>query len=84
MSAITKGHIEAGGVRYGYEIHGEGAPLLLLHGGFGTIEMFGPVLSRLAERRGGDGPPSVSDPARRHALHHVQRTGFGQGGAAVP
>ncbi len=51
MAAIKAGHIEAGGVRYGYEIHGAGAPLLLLHGGFGTLEMFGPVLERLAERR---------------------------------
>jgi pimeloyl-ACP methyl ester carboxylesterase len=51
MTEIKKGHVEAGGVRYGYEIHGAGAPLLLLHGGFGTLEMFGPVLGRLAERR---------------------------------
>jgi pimeloyl-ACP methyl ester carboxylesterase len=51
MNQIKKGHVEADGVRYGYEIHGEGAPLLLLHGGFGTIEMFGPALGRLAERR---------------------------------
>jgi pimeloyl-ACP methyl ester carboxylesterase len=51
MGEVTKGHVEAGGVRYGYEIHGAGAPLLLLHGGFGTIEMFGPVLAQLAERR---------------------------------
>ena len=46
-----KGHVEAGGVRYGYEIHGEGAPLLLLHGGLGTMETFGPVLGRLTAHR---------------------------------
>jgi pimeloyl-ACP methyl ester carboxylesterase len=51
MTGIKRGHVEAGGVRYGYEIHGAGAPLLLLHGGFGTLEMFGPVLVSLAERR---------------------------------
>jgi pimeloyl-ACP methyl ester carboxylesterase len=51
MNQVKKGRVEAGGVRYGYEIHGAGAPLLLLHGGFGTLEMFGPVLERLAERR---------------------------------
>src|SRR5262249_4721355 len=48
---IKKGHVEADDVRYGYEIHGEGVPLLLLHGGFGTMDMFAPVRSRLAERR---------------------------------
>jgi len=51
MSQIKQGHVEAGGVRYGYEIHGAGAPLLLLHGGFGTLEMFGPGLASLAARR---------------------------------
>lgn len=51
MNQIDKGCVEAGGVRYGYEIHGAGPPLLLLHGGFGTLDMFGPVLGRLAERR---------------------------------
>jgi pimeloyl-ACP methyl ester carboxylesterase len=51
MTEIRKGQVEAGGVRYGYEIHGTGAPLLLLHGGFGSLEMFGPVLGSLAERR---------------------------------
>ncbi|KQZ26117.1 alpha/beta fold hydrolase [Caulobacter sp. Root1472] len=51
MNPIQKGHVEAGGVRYGYEIHGAGAPLLLLHGGFGTMDMFGPVLGRLAAGR---------------------------------
>jgi len=45
------GHVEAGGVRYGYEIHGVGAPLLLLHGGFGTMDMFGPVLGALTAQR---------------------------------
>jgi pimeloyl-ACP methyl ester carboxylesterase len=52
MDRNNKGHVEAGGARYGYEIHGEGAPLLLLlHGGFGTMEMFGPVLGALTARR---------------------------------
>jgi pimeloyl-ACP methyl ester carboxylesterase len=37
MTEIRKGQVEAGGVRYGYEIHGTGAPLLLLHGGFGSL-----------------------------------------------
>jgi pimeloyl-ACP methyl ester carboxylesterase len=45
------GYIEANGINYYYEVHGEGEPLLLLHGGLGTIEMFGPVLPALAEGR---------------------------------
>jgi pimeloyl-ACP methyl ester carboxylesterase len=47
----TSGHVEANGVDYYYEIHGQGEPLLLLHGGLGSIDMFGPVLPILAEHR---------------------------------
>ena len=45
------GHVEANGVNYYYEIHGTGEPLLLLHGGLGSIDMFGPALPALAEGR---------------------------------
>jgi pimeloyl-ACP methyl ester carboxylesterase len=45
------GHVQANGVRYYYEIHGQGEPLLLLHGGLGSIDMFGPVLPALAASR---------------------------------
>jgi len=45
------GRIEANGVHYYYEIHGAGEPLLLLHGGLGSIEMFEPGLPVLAESR---------------------------------
>src|SRR6202011_3903000 len=33
-----------------YETHGAGRPLILLHGGLGSGEMFGPILPVLAER----------------------------------
>jgi pimeloyl-ACP methyl ester carboxylesterase len=46
-----KGHVLANGVSYYYEIHGRGEPLLLLHGGLGSIDMFGPVLPMLAKER---------------------------------
>jgi pimeloyl-ACP methyl ester carboxylesterase len=50
--AVTKsGHIAQNGVNYYYEIRGQGEPLLLLHGGLGTIDMFGPVLPMLAAGR---------------------------------
>ncbi|HEX6373955.1 MAG TPA: alpha/beta hydrolase [Longimicrobium sp.] len=45
------GYVQANGVRYYYEIHGQGEPLLLLHGGLGSIQMFGPVLPLLARSR---------------------------------
>lgn len=45
------GHVESGGLRYYYEIHGTGEPLLLLHGGLGSTGMFAPILPALAENR---------------------------------
>jgi pimeloyl-ACP methyl ester carboxylesterase len=45
------GYAATNGLNYYYEIHGEGEPLLLLHGGLGSIDMFGPVLPALAAHR---------------------------------
>jgi pimeloyl-ACP methyl ester carboxylesterase len=50
-SAKKSGHVEIRGVNYYYELHGQGEPLLLLHGGLGTIDMFGPNLPILAQHR---------------------------------
>lgn len=50
-AAKKTGYLEVNGVNYYYEIHGKGEPLLLLHGGLGSIDMFGPVLPILAENR---------------------------------
>jgi pimeloyl-ACP methyl ester carboxylesterase len=36
------------GIELGYQIIGEGKPLVLLHGGFGSVEMFGPNVELLA------------------------------------
>lgn len=49
--ARKSGYVEANGIRYYYEIHGQGEPLLLLHGGLGNIQMFGPALTALAQER---------------------------------
>jgi pimeloyl-ACP methyl ester carboxylesterase len=52
MQAPAKtGHAPVNGVEVYYQVYGEGEPLVLLHGGFGAIEMFMPILGTLAERR---------------------------------
>ncbi len=43
------GYADVNGVKVYYAVYGKGEPLVLLHGGFGLIEMFGPALSKLAE-----------------------------------
>ena len=48
---VRTGYIAANGVDYYYEIRGKGEPLLLLHGGLGSTDMFGPVLPQLADHR---------------------------------
>src|SRR5438105_3555770 len=45
------GHAAVNGVNYYYAVYGTGEPLLLLHGGLGQIEMFGPNLAKLAQSR---------------------------------
>lgn len=45
------GHAAVNGVNYYYAVYGKGEPLLLLHGGLGQIEMFGPNLTKLAQSR---------------------------------
>jgi pimeloyl-ACP methyl ester carboxylesterase len=45
------GHAAVNGVNYYYAVYGSGEPLLLLHGGLGQIEMFGPNLIKLAQSR---------------------------------
>jgi pimeloyl-ACP methyl ester carboxylesterase len=51
QAPVRSGYIEANGVNYYFAIYGQGEPLLLLHGGLGSIDMFGPVLPHLAESR---------------------------------
>ncbi|MGI5241894.1 alpha/beta fold hydrolase [Dactylosporangium sp. CA-139066] len=44
-------YADLNGINLYYETHGEGRPLILLHGGLGSGEMFGPVIPALAARR---------------------------------
>src|SRR5689334_21050684 len=43
-------YAEVNGINLYYETHGAGRPLVLLHGGLGSGEMFGPILPALSER----------------------------------
>ena len=47
----SSGYVAANGVNYWFEIRGKGEPLVLLHGGLFSTELFGPVLTKLAESR---------------------------------
>ena len=40
--------VRVNGIELGYQEFGNGKPLLLLHGGFGSVEMFGPNIELLA------------------------------------
>jgi pimeloyl-ACP methyl ester carboxylesterase len=50
-SPAKSGHVAVNGLNYYYEVHGRGEPLLLLHGGLGSIDMFRPVLPVLSKNR---------------------------------
>src|ERR1019366_10485771 len=39
------------GIELAYQVFGKGSPLVLLHGGFGSVEMFGPNVAALAAGR---------------------------------
>ena len=47
--AVTKGYASVNGLKLYYETQGTGTPLVLLHGGLGTLEMFGEVTGLLAK-----------------------------------
>src|SRR2546422_6124690 len=54
LGSKTKGvgqYADVNGIKLYYEIHGTGRPLILLHGGLGALEMFGPNLPALAKGR---------------------------------
>ena len=50
-SAPKSGYVKANGLKYYYEISGKGEPLLLLHGGLGSIDMYKPILPAFTEHR---------------------------------
>jgi len=51
MTAAKTGHAPVNGLQLYYEIRGSGDPLVVLHGGIGSMEMFGPNLDAFAAHR---------------------------------
>jgi pimeloyl-ACP methyl ester carboxylesterase len=45
----SKGHANVNGVDLYYEVHGDGPPLVMLHGGVSPAEMFGAPLTEMAK-----------------------------------
>ena len=50
-SSPRTGYAPVRGLEMYYEIHGGGEPLVLLHGAFGAIDLWGPILTGLAANR---------------------------------
>lgn len=50
VKPAKSGYVEANGVRYYYEVRGEGPPMLLLHGGLGAGDMFTPLFPALTAK----------------------------------
>src|SRR6266513_2446174 len=51
MAANTSSVARINGIELAYQVVGDGEPLVLLHGGFGSVEMFGPNVDLLAAGR---------------------------------
>ncbi len=50
-TAVESGHASVNGIDLGYQVFGSGKPIVLLHGAFGSVEMFGPNVEALAAGR---------------------------------
>ena len=50
-TTATSSQAPVNGIELAYQIQGSGKPLVLLHGGFGSMEMFGPNFAALAAGR---------------------------------
>ncbi|MDQ3938341.1 MAG: alpha/beta hydrolase, partial [Chloroflexota bacterium] len=49
QAAATGNYANVNGINLYYERHGSGRPMILLHGGLGSSEMFAPILPTLAD-----------------------------------
>lgn len=50
-TAFRSGYAPVNGLRMYYEIHGAGQPLILVHGGLGSSDMFAPIVPELSKGR---------------------------------
>jgi pimeloyl-ACP methyl ester carboxylesterase len=50
-TTASSGLAPVNGIELAYQVFGDGEPLILLHGGFGSVEMFGPNVDALAAGR---------------------------------
>ncbi len=51
LPALAGDYAEVNGLKVYYEMHGQGKPLVLLHGAFATAEGWAPVLAAIGNRR---------------------------------
>jgi hypothetical protein len=51
VAAVKTGYAPVNGLNLYYEIHGTGEPLILLHGGLGSTEMFDEIVPLLSNYR---------------------------------
>jgi len=49
--ATTQGYAPVNGLKMYYEVRGKGKPLILIHGGAGTTQMFMPIFDALSKGR---------------------------------
>ena len=66
-------YADVNGIKLYYETHGTGRPLVLLHGGLGAIEMFGPNLPALAKGRQVIGVDLQAHPGLPTSIDHSVR-----------
>src|SRR5882672_6212598 len=50
-AALKSGYAPVDGLKMYYEIHGTGKPLILLHGGLGSSDMFSQIMPQLSKER---------------------------------
>jgi hypothetical protein len=53
-AVLKSGYAPVDGLKMYYEIHGTGEPLILLHGGLGSSDMFSEIMPQLSMKRTGD------------------------------